>query len=110
MLANIKEYLDLIITIIGSLAIILGLLAKLFKSEKLKKVAETINFYQTKAEVYVKQAEKLFELQTGKEKLAWVVKQIQIEAEKKGVEFDYDEVVSIIETIIDITKHVNIPK
>lgn len=72
MLQIISEYLELIITIITSLAIIIGLLGKLFKNKKIINLSKKIEVYTELVKKYVVIAETLQGL-SGKEKLNYVV-------------------------------------
>lgn len=106
MLALIKDYLELVITILTSLGIILGLLAKLTKNKKLLKASNVLQTYKKLAEELVIEAETL-ETLSGDDKLKYVLSRFRIELNKLGIDFDEELAIQLVENIIKISKNVN---
>ena len=80
---------------------------KYVKSEKGKKIAETINYYVSELNKYVKEAEKM--LDDGKAKKEFVMNKIEKDCEESGKDFNKQEVSLLLEKLISVTKEVNAP-
>lgn len=109
MIEIITQYLDLIVTILISLATIIGLLGKLFKNEKIIKLSKKIEVYTELVKKYVVVAENIKDL-SGKEKLNYVIEQVSLELRKLNIEVDADLIKKLVENIIELSKDVNFKK
>lgn len=106
MLEELDLILSLIATAIPLIGVILYLLAKLFKSKRLEKIANEYAQYQDLMKGLIVQAEK-FGSKQGDKKKEWVLEQLHSYAEKVGFDYDEDELSEMIEDVIDLTKKVN---
>jgi len=105
MFESIQEILIIVTLLLG----IVGTVAGWFKSDKAKKIAKNSITLKEQVEKYVQVAEELSET-SGPEKKQYVLTKIKEEAEKQGFNFDADQVSSLIEDLIKITRKVNITK
>lgn len=109
MISEIKEYIELILVIIGLISAVVGLLIGLTKSEKGKAKLSKVLFYTNKISDLVVEAEKFIDLD-GSAKKDYVLLAFEKLAEENGVEFDIKVADEIIEQVIDLSKKVNFPK
>jgi hypothetical protein len=105
-LGTVVQYLDWIATILTFLALIIGFLVKVTKSEKLRKFAERLNFFHSKLEILVKQAEEFINFK-GSDKKEWVLTKMNQLCIDNGISFDKQIASDLVEDIIETTKKVN---
>lgn len=104
---SVKIVISILSTLLPLISTILVIVMKYVKSEKGKKIAETINYYVSELNKYVKEAEKM--LDNGKAKKEFVMNKIEKDCEESGKDFNKQEVSSLLEKLISVTKEVNSP-
>ena len=105
-LQTVVEYLEIIIVIISFLSLIIGFIAAITKSDKLRLLAERINRIQGWAESFVRDAE-LFANFRGADKKGWVLTKINQKCIENKIPYDAKLASNIVEKIVTITKNVN---
>lgn len=104
---SVKIVISILSTLLPLISTILVIVMKYVKSEKGKKIAETINYYVSELNKYVKEAEKM--LDDGKAKKEFVMNKIEKDCEESGKDFNKQEVSLLLEKLISVTKEVNAP-
>ena len=104
---SVKIVISILSTLLPLISTILVIVMKYIKSEKGKKIAETINYYVSELNKYVKEAEKM--LDDGKAKKEFVMNKIEKDCEESGKDFNKQEVSLLLEKLISVTKEVNAP-
>lgn len=104
---SVKIVISILSTLLPLISAILVIVMKYVKSEKGKKIAETINYYVSELNKYVKEAEKM--LDDGKAKKEFVMNKIEKDCEESGKDFNKQEVSLLLEKLISVTKEVNAP-
>lgn len=102
---SVKIVISILSTLLPLISAILVIVMKYVKSEKGKKIAETINYYVSELNKYVKEAEKM--LDDGKAKKEFVMNKIEKDCEESGKDFNKQEVSLLLEKLISVTKEVN---
>ena len=104
---SVKIVISILSTLLPLISTILVIVMKYVKSEKGKKIAETINYYVSELNKYVKEAEKMID--DGKAKKEFVMNKIEKDCEESGKDFNKQEVSLLLEKLISVTKEVNAP-
>lgn len=104
---TVKIVISILSTLLPLVSAILVIVMKYVKSEKGKKIAETINYYVNELNKYVKEAEK--SLDDGKAKKEFVMNKIEKDCKESGKDFNKQEVSLLLEKLISVTKEVNAP-
>jgi hypothetical protein len=105
MFESIYEILIIISLSLG----LVGTIAKLFKSEKAKKIANSTNFVKEQVDKFVLVAENLQGI-SGPQKKEYVIQAVSDKAKSMGYDVKAEEIDKIIEHVIEITKRVNAKK
>lgn len=104
---SVKIVISILSTLLPLISAILVIVMKYVKSEKGKKIAETINYYVSELNKYVKEAEKIID--GGKAKKEFVMNKIEKDCKESGKDFNKQEVSLLLEKLISTTKEVNAP-
>lgn len=107
MIENIEAVLSLASAAIGFATAFFVVLRKFTNSEKVRKWTEILLEVEDKAQHYMKIAEANDLLDDGEKRREFVVEKIQSELERKGYDVPEDTINTVIEKLIDLTKHVN---
>lgn len=106
---QVKEYLTLIITIIGLLTSTITFLLKYIKNTKIKKRLESLNQITNAIIPYIEEAEKYINY-SGKEKKAYVITRIKEEMINSKINIEETLLDDKVEELVQLTKQVNYNK